>query len=241
MGSLVFLTGAVAALHAAGGSLAPPPVGGLGDLGGWLEQRQPVEAAFAVLRLVALALAWYLLGATVLATGARMLRLRSLAVIDAVTVPALRRLVNGAVGLSLAASALPATASTAGAVGDGPAPAVETMRRLPDHGDEGPTAPLTMRRLPDGATPTPIPAAAPSPSPDQEAATWTVAPGDHFWSVAERVVADAWRRAPSHAETGPYWRSLVAANRSRLRDPANPDLLFPGQILVLPAPPAPGP
>jgi hypothetical protein len=30
------------------------------------------------------------------------------------------------------------------------------------------------------------------------------------------------------------WRRLVEVNRPRLVDPANPDLLYPGQVLVLP-------
>jgi hypothetical protein len=33
-----------------------------------------------------------------------------------------------------------------------------------------------------------------------------------------------------------YWARLIEANRSRLPDPADPSLLFPGDVLVLPAP-----
>ena len=58
----------------------------------------------------------------------------------------------------------------------------------------------------------------------------TVRPGDHFWSIAELVVAERGLDVP----VGRYWRLLVEANRSRLVDPANPDLLYPGQVLVLP-------
>jgi nucleoid-associated protein YgaU len=31
-----------------------------------------------------------------------------------------------------------------------------------------------------------------------------------------------------------YWAQLVDANRDRLVDPDDPDLLLPGQVLVLP-------
>ncbi len=62
-------------------------------------------------------------------------------------------------------------------------------------------------------------------------------PGDHFWTVAERVLADAWGRQPTDIELLPYWRAVVETNRSRLADPANPDLLFPGQTLTVPPPP----
>ena len=60
--------------------------------------------------------------------------------------------------------------------------------------------------------------------------------GDSFWTIAEETVADARAgAAPSEAEVTAYWRRLVDANRDRLAAPANPDLLLPGQRLVLPA------
>ncbi|MGH9283765.1 MAG: LysM peptidoglycan-binding domain-containing protein, partial [Acidimicrobiales bacterium] len=90
-----------------------------------------------------------------------------------------------------------------------------------------------------GPTPPVEPAAAPAPPPTADPHTWTVQPGDHFWSVAERVLAEAWRRPPTDTEVDPYWRTLVEANRARLRDPGNPDLLFPGQVIEVPALPAP--
>jgi nucleoid-associated protein YgaU len=70
-----------------------------------------------------------------------------------------------------------------------------------------------------------------------EARTWTVAAGDHLWSVAERVVAESWGRVPADHELTPYWEQLVDANRDRLADRANPDLIFPGQQFVVPPPP----
>ena len=70
--------------------------------------------------------------------------------------------------------------------------------------------------------------------PDGAAETWAVEPGDHFWSIAERVLAERWGRPPTTVETDGYWRALVAANRGRLADRDNPDLLFPGQVVTLP-------
>ena len=67
-----------------------------------------------------------------------------------------------------------------------------------------------------------------------DADTWAVEPGDHFWSIAERVLGERWGRRPTTVETDGYWRALVAANRPRLADRDNPDLLFPGQVLTLP-------
>lgn len=59
-------------------------------------------------------------------------------------------------------------------------------------------------------------------------------PGDHFWRIAEEVLAAHLQRTPADGDTDPYWRRLVAANRDRLVDAANPDLLFPGQVLLVP-------
>ena len=64
--------------------------------------------------------------------------------------------------------------------------------------------------------------------------TWTVAPGQHLWSISSAVLADALGRPPSDPEVVPYWRRVIEANRTRLADPANADLLFPGQVLVVP-------
>jgi nucleoid-associated protein YgaU len=305
---LAFLLSVVVVLHAVGGRLAPPPLSSLEGGRAWLEQRQPPEVVFAVLRLLTLALGWYLLAVTIVSVVARLLRLAAVvAVIDVVTVPSVRRLVNAAVGLSLVASGYPGLAAAA----ESAPPAVEIMRRLPDAPGAGAVAPpepasaptVTMHRLPDepgdeasvspspqptpatAPTPAPAPAAAPSPRPaatspstqataaPPEATTreptpaaaaatpptapapavttppapmapgavpgsWSVRPGDHFWAIAEQVLADAWGRPPTDAEVGRYWRTLVETNRSRLPDPANPDLLFPGQSLTVPPPPA---
>jgi endonuclease/exonuclease/phosphatase family metal-dependent hydrolase len=100
------------------------------------------------------------------------------------------------------------------------------------------------------------PAAAPSPRTAGEPAAppgWSapvaavetervVQPGDSFWSIAESVVAGPGGTAPP-AVIVPYWRQLIAANRDRLVHPCNPDLIFPGQVFVLPgtSPPPPPP
>jgi hypothetical protein len=66
---------------------------------------------------------------------------------------------------------------------------------------------------------------------------WVVEFGDSFWSIAEEAVAErTTRRRPTEAEVAAYWRRLVDANRDRLVDARNPDLLLPGQRLVVPPP-----
>ena len=101
-----------------------------------------------------------------------------------------------------------------------------------------------MARTPATQAPAPAtaPSVAPAPSPTQPSrgtgsSTWIVEPGDSFWSIAAEIVTVS----PAAGEPGDrqvlgYWRRLIEANRSRLLDPANPDLLVPGQELVLPHP-----
>lgn len=56
-------------------------------------------------------------------------------------------------------------------------------------------------------------------------------------AASETALARAWGRTPSDAEVDPYWRVVVETNRVHLLDPANPDLVRPGQVLLVPAPP----
>ncbi|PZS20968.1 MAG: hypothetical protein DLM54_05200 [Acidimicrobiales bacterium] len=63
-----------------------------------------------------------------------------------------------------------------------------------------------------------------------------ISPGDNLWSVAESNLARAWGRRPTDSEVDRYWLRLIQANRSRLADPGNPDLVFPGQVFELPSP-----
>ena len=243
-----FLAVAALGLHRMGGALAAPPLAEPGQLGGWLRDREPAGAAMAVVRLVGLATAWYLLAATVASTLARVAGIASwVRATDALSVPLVRRLVHSALGLSFATAALAGAGSAA--VADeqtAPAPvAAVTMRQLPDATVPGSVttagaaaAVPTMRRLDDTTTTTTTPPVETTAPPPTAPAPWEIQPGEHFWSVAERVLTSAWGRAPSESEVDPYWRTLVGANTEVLRDRGNPDLLFPGQVITLPPPPA---
>lgn len=116
-----------------------------------------------------------------------------------------------------------------------------TMTRLPD--------PVDPNSAPSASTTTtpanPGPAAPPSvPRPrqstnarDTHAAppeSWVVGAGDSFWSIAEEAIAGP-RATAADDHVARYWCALIEANRARLTDPANPDLLLPGQRLVLPS------
>lgn len=241
---------AVTGLHGLGGPLAPPPLTDPGGVGDWLSARQPGQAAIGLLRLVALAMAWYLLVATVAGVLAQLLRVPALLrAADLLTIPAVRRIVNASVGATVAAATMTGAMTTLGArpmeqlvatssevvtpLPDPPAPTPPTLRRLPD--EPGRTPPTTVAP-PVGSTSAEAP-----PRPDAPIPHWDVRPGQHFWAIAEEVLAAAWQRPPTDAEVDKYWRVLVDFNREILRDRANPDLLYPGQTLTVPPPPPPQP
>jgi nucleoid-associated protein YgaU/DNA-binding SARP family transcriptional activator len=58
--------------------------------------------------------------------------------------------------------------------------------------------------------------------------------GDNLWDMSEDRLADDLDREPTDPETAPYWRDVMTVNHDRLVDPANPSLIHPGQVLVLP-------
>jgi LysM domain len=79
-------------------------------------------------------------------------------------------------------------------------------------------------------------ASAPPVSPTQKnIRTYRVVPGDHFWSIARRIVHE---QQPNATETmvATYCHTLIATNRTQLRDPHNPDLLHVGLTLTIPPP-----
>ena len=244
LGPMVWVIGlgaVAAALHVTGGGpLAPPPLTDPGRWGAWLEGRQPVVAAFSLLRMVALAGLWYVVLATLVGTALRVAGATSLVrLADRVTIGPVRRLLAGSVSLGLDASGVVAVA----------APALRTpvAAAQPATTSTTPTtaavtpATVTMHRLsPTEPPPAPAtPAIAPAPQIGSAAETpdrWRVKPGECFWSIAESVLTERWGRSPSDAEIVPYWQRLIDANRHELANRHDPHLIFPGQVFVVPAP-----
>jgi hypothetical protein len=256
-GLVVAALAALLTLRALGrGELGTPPVDSVDSFFAWVDARGAVVAAFALLRLVALVLSVYVLAIALLATAARGARAPLLTrAVERVTVPALRRLLGGAGLASLMAigTATPAVAESA------PQPSSDRMVEIPTS-DAGP--PVTMRELParevEPATTEPAttePATTPPTSSTTQPATttivrrsaaatapapasprsWTVAAGECFWSITSDLVHDAKGHAVTDAELIAPWKALIDANRAQLPDPANPDLLYVGTVLTIPA------
>jgi nucleoid-associated protein YgaU len=125
VGWLVVLGCATSVFHRLGdGPLAAPPPVPAGWLA-WLAGRDPLLASVALLRLVLLAACWYLLLALAAGLLARLSHLpRLIRATDALSPPAVRRLLSRSLGVSLAtvlvAGGLPATSVLARAAPEDP-------------------------------------------------------------------------------------------------------------------------
>ena len=267
---LVSLGVAIVAFTAlGGGQLAAPPLTDPAGWSAWAGDRDGVVATVALLRLVVLVLAWYLVGVTTIGAVARLARwARLVRVADALSVPVVRRVLQASLGVGLASAVVvsstvavspapggPTMAAAAGqSVQDGPAmrpldpapapsPSMTPLDRSADSGPGGTSlAPPGMRPLPaDSTTPAPTPQAdraapatpgAEGPAADDDLVT--VVEGEHPWAIAERHVRTLRGPDVGDTEVADYWRQLVEANRGRLVDPDDPDLVLPGQRFVLP-------
>ena len=73
-----------------------------------------------------------------------------------------------------------------------------------------------------------------APAPAGPSTERVVAEGDSFWSIAADEVGRSLGRAPLDREVADYWNGLIEANRDRLPDPSDPDLIVPGMRLAVP-------
>ncbi|HEU4894777.1 MAG TPA: hypothetical protein VFT85_02975 [Acidimicrobiia bacterium] len=64
------------------------------------------------------------------------------------------------------------------------------------------------------------------------AATVIVEKGDHLWKISAEHLGDG----ASDGEIAPFWREVVEVNTPRLRS-GDPDLIYPGETVELPASP----
>ena len=62
-----------------------------------------------------------------------------------------------------------------------------------------------------------------------------VEPGDHLWKISRTELTRRLGRSAAPDEVAPYWLSVIDANRDSLRS-GDPDLIYPGESITLPAP-----
>ena len=227
-----------AILAAAGESLPTPPVTAPGRLTEWWRTNGTVVATFSIVRLIGLALSGYLaaLGITMtVAAATRWSWADELA--RRCASAGVRRLIIGgglAAGLSVS-SAGSATSGTVFEVADlGPSEAEFELRddgpALQRPGDVDPTPRRELGPKPPGP-PAPTDHRAGPPDEVETEETWVVQAGDHLWSIAAETVDD---RGGDNAEStiAEYWLRLIERNRDVVGD--NPDLIHPGQVIILP-------
>ncbi len=248
---LLFESLAIAALH------------GLGTLPGFgiqpddfLASATRVDDAVASsLRYITLGLAYWLLLSTLLYCAARLSRIpNALRAIQWATLPPIRRVVDRALAVSLTVGTL---ITPTQAMAQTPPPPVE-QTYVPTPAGVGQTnEPLVVVDenvyIPPGASvpAPPLPTRRPNvPQPEvvtalpthllfdqPHAETHEVVSGENLWSIARDQLAQTAEGSPSDGEIAAYWIELIAANHPDLAS-GDPDLIYPGEVLVLP-PPAP--
>ena len=148
VGLLLFACMAAALLHRLGS--APWARIGWRHLSAWLRDSPPEDAAAALLRVIALGLAYWLLVSALLYASARASRIpAAVATAEWLTLPVVRRLVDRAVAVAVVASAAVAPAVRATA---GPSPAPPPI--VIDVGGEGVLSPPSLE----------VPGSVPSPA-----------------------------------------------------------------------------
>ena len=216
----------------------------------WFERSPTPDQAVALLRIVALALIAYMLSVTLLMLVAVRTRSRSLNwLVGLVTPRSIRTALAPVLGWAMFLAPLPVGQITSDLgtrqVADQLAP-VELVFLGPVAGGEGfaaetpqaelkflgadPAASLRFTTTADYSSVLVEPAVVAQ----TERATWTIHCGDHFWSIAERVLTDRNGERPSDQRLRSYWLQLIEANRAELPDPSNPDLILPGMIMQIP-------
>ncbi len=193
------------------------------DPAGWLADAAPDDALAAVVRLIALAaIAWLLVSTLLYATLPHRPGSRSAALTRAITAPGVARVLERVLAVSLVTGTTlgPSLAAGAGA----PPPTVEVE------------IDVRSGRADSGPRPAAEPAAVPAPEALPAWAEHVVGPGESLWSIAADRLARSTARAPgsiADAEIAGYWIEVMAANHGRLAS-GDPNLIFPGEVVVLP-------
>ena len=220
---------AVITLHRLGH--VPELVVPLGDLRGWLEATDPEVVLVAVGRVVALALAWWLLGSTALYALAHGLRRDALAAaISLMTLPAARRVLDRSVAGAVLATALFVRSPVASA-GASPSPPVDAAEprsgRLdpaaapqPEDIRVGRTQPPTSPPSSAVPPPAPIPTDEPSTPPAPPAPSPTPDPGPAAPDPGPVPAAGAYVVGPGDNLWVIAARQLAAPGRSVAAVPA---------------------
>lgn len=192
----------------------------------------------AALRLVGLGVGWWLLVTTATTAAATLARAERLAgLVRPMTWAVARRAADRAVAAGLSVALLaPGGPAMADATDSPPPPALSEPADVEsgpsnERADGGPAGSRESRGDAERRTPR---------ERREESRMHEIAAGEHLWGIAAEALAAHRGVAPDELadrEIATHWREVVEANDGRLRS-GDPDLVYPGEQLRLPPPPA---
>jgi hypothetical protein len=197
------------------------------------------SALAAALRVAGLVVGYWLAASSLAYLLARLARFpMALKATRWMTWRPIRKLVDGLVtGVLSASLALPVAAGTTALgyvpvpAGDrAPAPPTTEAVILPIPIDESEAQPATVNSI---YLPIEVGRAEGKRTIDPQAIEVVVRDGDNMWELAETRISASLGKPATDAEIAPYWLAVIGANLSRIRS-GDPDLIFPGEVLVLP-------
>ena len=224
--------------------LAAPPVLHPTEMISWWSSAGPVVGAMSILWAVTVSVGAYWLVLCTAAIATRSFgRVRWMARLK---LPGTVRLLRATAGASM----LGASIVTASGCGIGGVAGRSNSARIPPPPVLLPVAGAPSTTVPVGP-PEPAPQEIPVPvlqpaadatqppsAPVVKTVTvttkWTVKRGDDLWSISESVLAARLGYRPDERQVASLWLRVVEANRANLPDPANPNLIFAGEVVDVP-------
>lgn len=222
-------------------------------LGRWATDTAPEDAVVAVVRLLGMGLATWLLASTVLYLLARLTHVPALIRgVSWATIPAVRRIVDAAVAASVFGGAvlgphpavaqvvapppvvveLNTTTTTAPTHRYVPVPAGDRLAPVPTTARAAPTTTLAPTATSPAATATTVLPAPAAPVRQPIDHVHTVVAGDNLWTIAAAELSRQTGRT-AEADIRDYWLQVIDANRSRLLS-GDPYLIYPGESILCP-------
>ena len=204
------------------------------ELGRWLRVTPTEDALAAMIWLLTLGCVIWLAGSSLIYIAARASRAPAVLLsVQWMTLPALRRVTDRALGAFLVASTVAATPVRA----DPPPPVIVVVDaegtllppgivgRLPETPMDR-VGPIDSTVPPQPALPYEIPAAEGRP------AVVTVRAGDNLWVLCRRHLSAVLGRRPTNEVIARYWRSVIAHNQPNLIS-GDPDLIYAGEVIEM--------
>ena len=208
---------------------------------GWMTNASPETAVAGALRSIGLGACYWI----VITTGLySMCRRRGSAplLLRVITVPAIRRMVDGTIAGALTASLAFSPIAPVMAEEDNPAPVVFDIH------DGVPVPHLQLTSVAESTPPAPSPHLLRHSSPPPQFAStrgtttastvassgnYTVEAGDNLWAIAAAQLDMRGEDSATTADIADYWRRLIAANEHSLRS-GDPNLIYDGEIVAIP-------